>query len=601
MKKNYVRLFAVLMCAVMLFSLVPAKANAVALDGRQMMQMKDISYDENWGGHFITETADLVHIAGIAANDLENYYQVIFDSDKVFTITQNVTIPNNMGFSSWNALTIPAGVTVELNGHISTSNLTVNGNLNIKQYGHISAGETLKNNGVINLEGTVGLNEYTAVSGGGQLNFIGNGKMQMSRFFSNSAELQEIVDAANTAGKNWAYNAVVDSEEVYLSKPVVLPENVFLQIYGEDFKLSGADITVNGNYVFDAVGACTVENNLILNGSGDISCYVNEGEGPHSVTFKGTVTNNGYMYVAGNVIVKNTFKNLKEIDLWIENTGSMTFAQPDLYVDMEGNAVGEIYVFYSGTEFPSGSIVGLNMDGFQNTDSYHGAWNGWWSFSGYNHSAAAHTHSVVVDAAVAPTCLTTGLTEGSHCATCDEVLVKQEVLAALGHDYGLAADGKTPDFWDTSCDVCGAERLVDKFRPTHSMYRMYNPNTGEHFYTGDKTERQMLEAAGWKYEGVGFTFPASTGKPVYRLFQPSTGEHLYTMDEVEKEALLANGWNFEGIAFNSGNENEVPQYRLYNPNVTVGAYHFTASIEERNVLLAAGWQDQGIGFYTCWQ
>ena len=46
MKKNYVRLFAVLMCAVMLFSLVPAKANAVALDGRQMMQMKDISYDD---------------------------------------------------------------------------------------------------------------------------------------------------------------------------------------------------------------------------------------------------------------------------------------------------------------------------------------------------------------------------------------------------------------------------------------------------------------------------------------------------------------------------------------------------------------------------
>jgi hypothetical protein len=174
------------------------------------------------------------------------------------------------------------------------------------------------------------------------------------------------------------------------------------------------------------------------------------------------------------------------------------------------------------------------------------------------------------------------------------------VLAALGHDYGLAADGK-PDFWDTTCDVCGAERKVDKFRPTHSMYRMYNPNSGEHFYTGDKGERQVLEAAGWKYEGVGFTFPASTGLPVYRLFQPSTGEHLYTMSEKEKADLLAAGWNYEGIAFNSGNENEVPQYRLYNPNVTVGAYHFTASIEERNVLLAAGWQDQGIGFYTCWQ
>ncbi len=54
----------------------------------------------------------------------------------------------------------------------------------------------------------------------------------------------------------------------------------------------------------------------------------------------------------------------------------------------------------------------------------------------------------------------------------------------------------------------------------------------------------------------------------------------------------------EGIAFNSGFENEVPQYRLWNPNVTVGAYHFTASLEEKNNLLAAGWVYQGIGWYS---
>ena len=210
------------------------------------------------------------------------------------------------------------------------------------------------------------------------------------------------------------------------------------------------------------------------------------------------------------------------------------------------------------------------------------------------------THTPTATPATNPTCLTSGSVGGTHCATCGVVLEKPEPLAALGHDYGLAADGK-PDFWDTTCDVCGAERMVDKFRPTHSMYRMYNPNSGEHFYTGDKTERKTLEDAGWKYEGVGFTFPASTGKPVYRLFQPSTGEHLYTMSEEEKAKLLSEGWNYEGIAFNSGNENEVPQYRLHNPNVSVGAYHFTASLEERNTLLAAGWQDQGIGFYTCWQ
>ena len=68
----------------------------------------------------------------------------------------------------------------------------------------------------------------------------------------------------------------------------------------------------------------------------------------------------------------------------------------------------------------------------------------------------------------APTCLESGCNEGAYCSDCGEVLVYQEILAPMGHDYGLAEDGN-PDFWDTTCDVCGAERKVDKHRPTHSM------------------------------------------------------------------------------------------------------------------------------------
>ena len=45
----------------------------------------------------------------------------------------------------------------------------------------------------------------------------------------------------------------------------------------------------------------------------------------------------------------------------------------------------------------------------------------------------AKGHTEVVDAAVAATCTEAGLTEGKHCSVCEEVLVKQEVVAALGH------------------------------------------------------------------------------------------------------------------------------------------------------------------------
>ena len=43
-------------------------------------------------------------------------------------------------------------------------------------------------------------------------------------------------------------------------------------------------------------------------------------------------------------------------------------------------------------------------------------------------------HDMVTDAAVAPTCTKTGLTEGSHCSRCDEATTAQKVVPALGHD-----------------------------------------------------------------------------------------------------------------------------------------------------------------------
>ena len=51
-------------------------------------------------------------------------------------------------------------------------------------------------------------------------------------------------------------------------------------------------------------------------------------------------------------------------------------------------------------------------------------------------------HTIVVDEAVLPTCVSDGLTEGSHCSLCMEILIPQEKISALGHTTVIDAEIK---------------------------------------------------------------------------------------------------------------------------------------------------------------
>ena len=130
-----------------------------------------------------------------------------------------------------------------------------------------------------------------------------------------------------------------------------------------------------------------------------------------------------------------------------------------------------------------------------------------------------------------------------------------------------------------------------------TLYRLYNPNSGEHFYTSSAFERSHLIGAGWRSEGIGWTAPESSSSPVYRLYNPNAGDHHYTMSAYERDSLVKVGWRYEGIGWYSDDAKAVPLYRLYNPNARAGAHHYTASAYERDSLVRAGWRDEGIGWY----
>lgn len=77
-----------------------------------------------------------------------------------------------------------------------------------------------------------------------------------------------------------------------------------------------------------------------------------------------------------------------------------------------------------------------------------------------------HGHIEVTDKAISPTCTKTGLTEGKHCSRCNQVLVKQEVIDALGHTPGKITENiiNAPTCTDsgsgylvTTCSTCGTE------------------------------------------------------------------------------------------------------------------------------------------------
>ena len=100
-------------------------------------------------------------------------------------------------------------------------------------------------------------------------------------------------------------------------------------------------------------------------------------------------------------------------------------------------------------------------------------------------------HTPVVDAAVAATCAKTGLTEGSHCSVCNEVLVAQKVVDKIPHTVVVDA-AVEPTYSSTGltegkhCSVCN--EVIEKQTVIPAKSESNVTVIGDESFAGSKKE-----------------------------------------------------------------------------------------------------------------
>ncbi|MBI4053944.1 MAG: hypothetical protein HY397_01285 [Candidatus Doudnabacteria bacterium] len=142
----------------------------------------------------------------------------------------------------------------------------------------------------------------------------------------------------------------------------------------------------------------------------------------------------------------------------------------------------------------------------------------------------------------------------------------------------------------------------------HHLYRLYNPQLQDHFYTADLSEAQNSARSGYTLElTYGFLAarnPQEDQTAFYRLWHPKAKKHFYTDDNDDlAHAVLNLGYIYEGpvgfLTLTQDQEDGRVLYRLYNP--ASGDHVYTTSWVEWGMLQLSGYKDEGSlrgQFYT---
>lgn len=91
---------------------------------------------------------------------------------------------------------------------------------------------------------------------------------------------------------------------------------------------------------------------------------------------------------------------------------------------------------------------------------------------------------------------------------------------------------------------------MKSFIGSQVVSQFHNLSTGDYVYTADPSEIVSLRNSSLVFEGE-FYVPIADGIPVFRLYNPNGGQHMLVTTQKEKNDLTSQGWSDEGIAFHA--------------------------------------------------